>query len=400
MNDAASRDQEHAAPATGALGASGTPVRIAVCLKWVAHPGEPDDERFSGMSAADASALEWALRQADTIRVRGNGGSRGDTAGATTTSDASSNPAHGHSGAGATDPHRVIHRVADTVADTVVVTAITVGPAGADRVLRDALSRGATRAVRIEGPKGADSVDVATALAAVLGDHDWIWCGDYSADRGTGSVPAFLAAATGARQALGVIHVDLAPAPRASAGDGTVIDTDAHTNTRTGPGAQHEGGRATSPETSPGTSREHSHGSNHSPSHEHSHGSSELALTRRLDGGRRELLAARAPAVVSVEGATAPLRRASLPAVRSAAAQEVEVVHPGTPLHARDAVIVPYRPRARVLPAPAGDDALERLRVLTDAAAASAARGETLEATPAEAAARIVAAARGWGYLD
>ena len=42
----------------------------------------------------------------------------------------------------------------------------------------------------------------------------------------------------------------------------------------------------------------------------------------------------------------------------------------------------------------------ERLRVLTDAGAASAARGETVVLEPAAAAARIVAALRAWGYLD
>ena len=269
-----------------------TAISIAVALKWVAHPGEPDDERFSGMSAADASALEWALRQADDVRRRG----RAST-----------------------------------------VTAVTVGPVGAERVLRDALSRGADHAVRVEAPKGTDSVDVAAAVAQVVAGHDWIWCGDYSPDRGTGSVPAFLAAALDTQQALGCIHATF---------DG------------------------------------------------------ELRLTRRLDGGRRELLVATAPAVVSVEGATATLRRASLPAVRAAAVRTLEVRPASTPTRVHDAVAVPYRPRARVLPAPSGDAALDRLRVLTDAAAASAARGETVETTPADAAARILRAVRAWGYVE
>jgi len=284
----------------------------------VAHPGEPDDERFSGMSAADASALEWALRQCD----------------------------HVHSLGGAAE-----------------VTAITVGPAGADRVVRDAVARGAHRAVRVEAPKGTDSADVASAVATALPGWHWFWCGDYSADRGTGSVPAFLAAAAGARQALGVIDARVD-----DSGDTGVRDTGVRDTGVRDTGARDSGIR--------------------------------VSLTRRLDGGRRELLVVTAPAVVSVEGATAPLRRASLPAVRAAAAQSVEVVHPGTPVRTHEAVVVPYRPRARVLPAPVGDDALDRLRVLTDAAAASAARGETVEATPAEAAERIVSAVRAWGYLE
>jgi len=267
-------------------------VAIAVCLKWVAHPGEPDDERFSGMSAADASALEWALRQADEARRQGR---------------------------------------------AATVTAVTVGPAGAERVLRDALSRGADAAVRVDAPKGGESADVAAALCSVVGDCDWVWCGDYSVDRGTGSVPAFVAATLDAQQALGCIDAHFGDA---------------------------------------------------------------LLATRRLDGGRRELLEVAAPAVVSVEGATAPLRRASLPAVRAAAAHPLEVRTAPTPVRSHDAVTVPYRPRARVLPAPSGDAALARLRILTDAAAASAARGETVETSPADAAARILAAVRAWGYVE
>ena len=50
------------------------------------------------------------------------------------------------------------------------------------------------------------------------------------------------------------------------------------------------------------------------------------------------------------------------------------------------------------MPAPAGDDVLERLRALTDAGGTST-RGETVELPPREAAARIVAALREWGHL-
>jgi electron transfer flavoprotein beta subunit len=260
---------------------------IVACLKWVSHPGEPHDERFAGMSPADQSALEFALQQAALL---GTG-----------------------------------------------VTAITVGPTGADKVLRDALACGATRAIRIEAPTTAAGTDVATAIADHIADAEWVWCGDYSLDRGAGSVPAFIASHLGAEQALGVIHVDL----------------------------EADGVRA----------------------------------TRRLDGGRRELLGVRAPAVVSVEGATARLRRAGLQALRTATATAIEVVPATTPIHRAEFMVRPYRPRARELPAPAGDTPLDRLRVLTDAAAASAARGEMVALEPADAAARIVQALTDWGYL-
>lgn len=260
---------------------------IVVCLKWVSNPGEPHDERFSGMSAADQSALEFALRQAEQLGMG--------------------------------------------------VTAITVGPPGADRVLRDALACGATRAIRIEAPTTAAGTDVASAIADCIAGARWVWCGDYSLDRGAGSVPPFVAAHLDAEQALGIIAATV---------DGDVV-----------------------------------------------------LATRRLDGGRREILEVHPPAVVSVEGATALLRRASLVALRAASSAAVEVIPATTPIHRAEFMIRPYRPRARQLPAPAGTTPLERLRVLTDAAVSSAARGETVRLEPAGAATRIVQALRDWGYL-
>jgi electron transfer flavoprotein beta subunit len=260
---------------------------IFACVKWVSHPGEPHDERFSGMSFADQSALEFALQQGEQTGLP--------------------------------------------------VTAITVGPAGADKVLRDALACGATHAIRIDAPTTAAGTDVATALADHIADAQWVWCGDYSLDRGAGSVPPFIAAHLGAEQALGVIAITL---------DGDTVHA-----------------------------------------------------TRRLDGGRRELLDVTAPAVVSVEGATARLRRAGLQALRTAGAATIQVVPATTPIRRAEFMVRPYRPRARQLPAPLGDSPLDRLRVLTDAATTSAARGETVHLAPADAAARIVHALRDWGYL-
>lgn len=261
---------------------------IVVCLKWVTHPGEPHDERFAGISPADQSALEFALQQGATMGVG--------------------------------------------------VTAVTVGPAVVVSVLRDAISCGAAQAIHVLAHPAMRSDEVADAIAAAVGAPRWVWCGDYSLDRGTGSVPAFLAARLGAQQALGIIHLE-------PAGDGTI------------------------------------------------------AATRRLDGGRREMLQVHAPAVVSVEGATAHLRRAGLAAVRAALQAPITIVQSSSALHGPDAVVQSYRPRARALAAPAGSP-LDRLRVLTDAGAASAARGETVVLEPEAAAARIVEALRQWGYLD
>jgi electron transfer flavoprotein beta subunit len=253
---------------------------IAVCIKWVGDSPTP------GLSAADEAAIEMALRHGEATRRS--------------------------------------------------VIAVTVGSAQADTGLRTAMACGVKTAIRVDAPDEMDSVSVAAALSPVVAHSAAVWCGDYSADRGTGSVPVFLAAHLRRQQALGLIGVEL---------------------------------------TDP------------------------MRVTRRLDGGRREVLRITGPAVLSVEGSIARLRRAPLrPAL---AAQSAEVLPYAThvvPHGSTTPMVRPYRPRARVLPAPTGDT-LDRLRTLTDSANAPQ-PGETIEAGPVESAQRIMDVLAGWGYLE
>jgi electron transfer flavoprotein beta subunit len=225
-------------------------------------------------------------------------------------------------------------RLAGVTEDTVVV--ICAGPAAAERGLREALAAGAERAVRVDTPGGLDSAAVASAIASFARGAQWVLCGDVSADRGTGSVPAFLASELGAAQALGLVAVHL---------EATRVEA-----------------------------------------------------TRRLDGGRREVLSVTAPAVLSVEGAVARLRRASLAAELAArhAAIDVQPGPPG-PLERADAVR-PFRPRPRERPSPLGGP-LSRVRELT-ATAGAPKHTELMTLDPPAAAERILTALRDWGYLD
>ncbi len=199
------------------------------------------------------------------------------------------------------------------------VVAACVGPAEADAMLCDALAAGAAEVLRVEpagrtsSPRPADLVgggrDRPPALAAALrwlyGVPDLVLCGDRSADRGTGSFPAFLAAALTAAQVLGVVRME-------PEGDGV------------------------------------------------------LMVHRRLDGGRREVLRVRPPAVVSVEAAGVRLRRAGLPATLASGHAAIPVVRAtGAPAH-RIPVLGshPYRPRPRELAGPSGS-ALRRMLELT-----------------------------------
>ena len=218
------------------------------------------------------------------------------------------------------------------------VVVVTVGPSGAERALRDAVACGASRAIRIDADCDAPSADVARVVAPHVADVDLVWCGDYSLDRGSGSFPAHLADVLGVEQALGLVDVEF---------------EDASTTAR-------------------------------------------LRAVRRLDGGRREILSVAPRAVVSVEGSVARLRRAPLRALL--AADQVEIERHVAQLHGDELVLVPYRPRARVLHAPDGASALDRVRVLTDAGSTTT-RAETIELEPDAAADRIVGALREWGYL-
>lgn len=217
---------------------------IAVSMKWVPLRQDVDpvsgvatvDDRFAGASPADHAALEVALRHAERVG-----------------------------------------------ADVVVAC---VGPPAADAMLREAITCGADRAIRID-PGGyeelPDSAEVAGALATLFGDLSsrspkrllLVCCGDWSLDRGSGSVPALLAHFLGVPHALGLVAVRWADAAdRASL----------------------------------------------------------MECERRLDGGRREVLHVTGPAVVSMEGAVATLRRASLAGVLDARHSTIEVL--SRPMHA------------------------------------------------------------------
>lgn len=253
-----------------------------MCWKWTSVDRDNElDERWAGVSAADEAALEMALRLGDDVTV------------------------------------------------------VCLGPPEADATLRSAIASGATAAIRIDASTELDSRTVATSIAEHLSSADLVICGDYSLDRGTGSVPAFLAAELGTAQALGLVGVDQTSAP--------------------------------------------------------------LRVIRRLDGGRREILDVPLPAVISVEGSVAALRRASLAATLATRNIEIPAVR-GPYGRLPDAEVHPYRPRARTLPAPTGDS-LARVRELLDVGGDDG-HAETLVLDPPDAARRIIQQLHEWGYLD
>jgi electron transfer flavoprotein beta subunit len=225
------------------------------------------------------------------------------------------------------------------------VLAVAAGPPSVDPVLRQAMALGA-RALRVpygsnglygsEGPdgsngphgsKGTDGPEpvapedlagtpgvLAGALAAAIkavGAPALVVCGDRSPTRGIGAVPALLAHHLGAAQALGLVSLSV---------------------------------------------------------HDHS---LTVRAERRLDGGWREGLRLQAPAVCSVEAAGVRLRRAPLAASLRSASEAVPVAaepvaSPSWFEGLRVGAPRPYRPRTKVVPAPAGDTR-DRLLALTGA---------------------------------
>lgn len=261
---------------------------ITVCIKWVL-PNRDGDERFAGISLADQAALETGLRIAE--------------------------------------------------ARNEACSVITIGPASAESSLRDALACGAHDVKRIEGTADTPSSHVARLLAEQCSHSTLVVCGDYSTDRGSGSVPALIAANLAVGQALGLIDVTIE-------GEG-------------------------------------------------------LSVVRRLDGGRRERLFVGGSAVISVEGSVARLRRAALRATLAATDATIPVITPdssGAIARFEAPPLRPYRPRARVVPSPGGTSALERVRHITDTTS-SKGHGETVSLTPADAARKILDSLREWGYL-
>jgi electron transfer flavoprotein beta subunit len=242
------------------------------------------------------------------------------------------------------------------------VLAVCAGPPDADRTLREAAAVGA-QVLRVVlpgvhaggGPHGeleplevyldelaSDGRAVAVALAGAIrgvGEPDLVLCGSRSVDRGTGSVPAFLAAELRAAQALGLVRLDV---------DGAG-----------------------------------------------------LLGERRLDLGRRERLRIPRPAVVSVEATGLRLRRAGMRSALAANRLEVPVAHPEVPLSpVHRGTARPYRPRSRVVPAPAGDSARERLLALTGALVERTPPTLLRPGSPAEAADALLDYLRRHEYLS
>ena len=246
------------------------------------------------------------------------------------------------------------------------VLAVTAGPPVAEATLRDALAAGAAEVLRVDWPE-ADYLDglatdeqaLAAALAAALRPRRpaLVLCGDRSADRGTGALPAFLAHELGAAQALGLVSLAL---PGGASGPATA-----------GPGAtRREPAADDVPAADAGLAAASGGGAAAEAGLVQQAGGLGLVGERRLPGGWRERLWIGLPAVCSVEAAGISLRRAALDAMLTSRRAGVPVVRPAAAAAGSRARLVagpprPYRPRTHEVPAAPAGAARERLAELS-----------------------------------
>jgi electron transfer flavoprotein beta subunit len=218
------------------------------------------------------------------------------------------------------------------------VRAVTAGGPASDAVLRQALEVGAVEVLRVDMPPNASSADIAAALATQVASSLFVFAGDHSLDRGSGSVPAFVAGHLEWAQVLGSATV-------------AVVGGSLH-------------------------------------------------IERRLDRGRREKVVVTAPAVVSVDGGLAPLRRAALPRMLESTTAAIPVVTTRHPVDPEPGRTQPFRPRPRVLNGP--DAHLStRQRLLTLSGALTVFDPPRLVVAPAEEAAdEILSFLVARGYLE
>ncbi len=239
------------------------------------------------------------------------------------------------------------------------VCVVSAGPVAVEGVLRQALASGADHAVRVELELSASQQAVAAALAEAghqVGAQGWC-CGDRGLWRASGAVPALLAAQLGWPAALGLV-------------DGVPPE---------------EGPDAVGATASGAATVE------------------ALEVTRRLERGRRERLAVRFPAVISVEAESASPRRAAMPAVIAAHKAPIAALQ-GPPAPVTDARVRvvshrPYRPGPVGMAPPAGDTARARIAILGAVHAERDHAPRQVVGSPAAAAAAILDALHTWGYL-
>jgi electron transfer flavoprotein beta subunit len=191
------------------------------------------------------------------------------------------------------------------------VVVCSAGPARAAQVIREALARGADRAIHVESEAlaTADAFTVASALADAVRDEtfDLILTGLQSDDQGFGQVGVMLA------EKLGMPHATIIMEVQPSTGSGPV---------------------------------------------------SGLRVKRELEGGWFQWVSLPLPALLTIQSGINQLRYATLKGIMAAKKKEIRVVTPAAPVAARQRIVALAVPQKAKQTAMIGGTAAEAAREL------------------------------------
>ena len=205
------------------------------------------------------------------------------------------------------------------------VVVVSAGPARVSQVLREALARGADRAIHVTGDHfaTADAFAAADALATALADEkpDLVLTGLQSDDQGFAQVGVVLAEKLGAAHSTIIMEIRVQPA---NGGTGERVN--------------------------------------------------EVRVKRELEGGWFQWIAMPLPAVLTIQSGINQLRYATLKGIMAAKKKEIRTVTPSAPAAARQRIVSMYVPekskKTRMIAGSPAETAKELVRLLREDARA------------------------------
>src|SRR5262245_30140383 len=200
------------------------------------------------------------------------------------------------------------------------VVVVSAGPARVTQVIREALARGADRAIHVSGDDlaTADAFGAAAALAAALKDEqvDLVLTGLQSDDQGFAQVGVILAEKLGMAHSTIIMDVQVQDAPSTGSGHGT------------------------------------------------------LRVKRELEGGWFQWVTMPLPAVLTIQSGINQLRYATLKGIMAAKKKEIRTVAAPAPAAPRQRIVAVYVPekakQTRLIAGTPAEAAKELVKVLRD----------------------------------
>jgi electron transfer flavoprotein beta subunit len=219
------------------------------------------------------------------------------------------------------------------------VVVVSAGPARVSQVLREALARGADRAIHVQGEHfaSADAVTTADALAAALTDEqvDLVLTGLQSDDQGFAQVGVVLAERLGIAHSTIIMEVEITGP-----------------STGSGPSAPSTGSGPSAPSTGSGPSA--------------------LKVKRELEGGWFQWIAMPLPALLTIQSGINQLRYATLKGIMAAKKKEIRAVPAEAPAEVRQKIVAIYVPEkskeTTMIPGSAAEAGKELVRMLKEEA--------------------------------